>query len=242
MEPEKTRDIDLRRFVPVDELEPMYFERAYYLAPAGDSTKAYRLLAAVMEETGRAGIATFVMRTKEYLIAILAENGILRAETLRFHDEVRPVSEIGLPDRPSIPSDLEASMRAAVRERAEEELDEAELADDYAERLRALVESKKEERGAVKTAPAAVDEETGGGDVIDLMEVLKRSLQGGEAAARKPRRSGPGSSGAGSDGARSEALAQLTRDELYERAKALEISGRSSMTKAELADAIGKSA
>ena len=62
--PEKTRDIDLRLFVDVSEIDPMYFERAYYLTPGGNSTKAYRLLAATMEATGRAGIATFVMRGK----------------------------------------------------------------------------------------------------------------------------------------------------------------------------------
>ena len=65
---------------------------------AGDSTKAYRLLAATMEESGRAGIATFVMRGKEYLVAITAENGILRAETLRFADEVRSPADVGLPE------------------------------------------------------------------------------------------------------------------------------------------------
>ena len=236
VEPEKSRDIDLRRFVEADELEPMYFERAYYLAPGGDSTKAYRLLAAVMEETGRAGIATFVMRTKEYLIAILAENGILRAETLRFHDEVRPTSEIDLPDRPSIPSKLEKSMRSAIRKRTEEELDQAELSNDYAKRLRALVESKKEEKEAVKTAPSAAAEEGDEGDVIDLMEVLKRSLKGGEAAARTPRKAG-----AGSGSAEGESLGSLTKDELYEIARDRDIHGRSGMNKAELIEAIAES-
>src|SRR5690606_22010540 len=84
--PEKSRDIDLRRFVDVGAIAPEMCERAYFLTPAGGSTKAYRLLAAAMERTGRAGIATFVMRGKEYLVAILAENGILRTETLRFAD------------------------------------------------------------------------------------------------------------------------------------------------------------
>jgi DNA end-binding protein Ku len=81
--PEKSRDIDLRQFVNEHELPPLLFERAYFLTPADGSTKAYQLLAAVMEKKHRAGLATFVMRGKEYLIAILAEQGILRAETLR---------------------------------------------------------------------------------------------------------------------------------------------------------------
>src|SRR5690349_20022857 len=66
--PRKSRDIDLRRFVPRADLDPFLFERAYVLAPTGESTKAYRLLAKVMEDEGKAGIATFVMRTKEYLV------------------------------------------------------------------------------------------------------------------------------------------------------------------------------
>ncbi|HEY0671085.1 MAG TPA: Ku protein, partial [Longimicrobiales bacterium] len=89
LEPKKSRDIDLRRFVPAEDIDPLFFERSYYLAPAGESVKAYRLLAETMEKTGRAGIATFVMRGKEYLVAIVAEDGLLRADTMRFADELR---------------------------------------------------------------------------------------------------------------------------------------------------------
>src|SRR5687768_2178685 len=127
LEPRRSRDIDLTRFVPADEIDPMFFERGYVLAPAGESTKAYRLLAAIMEETGRAGIATFVMRGKEYLVAILAENGVLRAETLRFADEIRSPAAVGLPAR-SKPA--EAAVRRAekaIAAAAASELDEAAL-------------------------------------------------------------------------------------------------------------------
>ena len=86
-----------------DEIQPIYFERAYFLAPGEGSGKAYRLLAETMERKGRAGIATFVMRGKEYLVAILAENGILRAETMRFSDEVRSPKEVGLPEAKAAP-------------------------------------------------------------------------------------------------------------------------------------------
>ena len=241
LEPEKTRDIDLRRFVPADQLDPRFFERAYFLTPDGESTKAYRLLAAVMEDTGRAGIATFVMRTKEYLIAILAENGILRAETLRFHDEIREIEGIDLPERPKVPAKRKKAMRSAISKLTEEELDEDELTDAYANRLRKLVKSKQEE-GAVRTAPAAARSEgQESADVIDLMDVLKRSLQGGGAEARTPKRSGDsGRSGTATDAGGN--LDELTKAELYERAQELEISGRSSMNKEELVEAIRTSA
>jgi DNA end-binding protein Ku len=96
--PEKSRDIDLRRFVDRNSIDPMYFERAHFLLPAEGSNKAYRLLAETMEKTSRAGIATFVMRETEYLVAILSDKGILRAEVMRFPDELRKPQDIGLPE------------------------------------------------------------------------------------------------------------------------------------------------
>ncbi|HER62653.1 MAG TPA: Ku protein, partial [Desulfobacteraceae bacterium] len=83
LEPEKSREIDLRSFVDLADVDPAYFQHAYFLIPAGSVNKAYRLLAEIMERSGRAGIATFVMKEREHLVAIIAEGGILRAETLR---------------------------------------------------------------------------------------------------------------------------------------------------------------
>jgi DNA end-binding protein Ku len=101
--PDKTRDIDLKRFVPEEAIPPVYFERGYFLTPAAGSEKAYKLLAETMEKGGKAGVATFVMRGKEYLVAIFGEHGILRAETMRVPDELRPPEEVGLSTKPKIP-------------------------------------------------------------------------------------------------------------------------------------------
>ena len=95
--PEQSRDIDLRRFVPLEDISPIYFDRSYFLVPSEGSEKAYRLLAQTMEKEKLAGVATFVMRGKEYLVAIFPENGILRAKTMRFPHEIRSPKEIGLP-------------------------------------------------------------------------------------------------------------------------------------------------
>jgi DNA end-binding protein Ku len=175
--PERTRDIDLRQFVKVSDIDPMYFERAYYLIPNGQSTKAYRLLAQVMEDTGRAGIATFVMRAREYLVAIIAENAILRAETLRFADELRTPATIGLP-KPAEPA--AAAVRKLDREiakRTDKSFGKEDLADHSVDRLMKVVQRKL--RAGDDVVPA---EETGGEEretnVIDLMEILKRRLQG----------------------------------------------------------------
>ena len=97
--PEKSRDIDLKTFVPEESIPPVYFDRGYFLTPASGSEKAYKLLAETMEKGGKAGLATFVMRGKEYLVAIFAEHGILRAETMRFPDELRSPADVGLPKK-----------------------------------------------------------------------------------------------------------------------------------------------
>ena len=174
--PERTRDIDLRQFVDVSEIDPMYFERAYYLIPNGQSTKAYRLLARVMEETGRAGIATFVMRAKEYLVAILAENGILRAETLRFADELRTPETVGLPEPAEVNAAAVKKMDREIGKRIDKSLDKKDLVDRSADRLLRLVRDKlRASDDVVHVQEDRGERET---DVIDLMEILKRRLQG----------------------------------------------------------------
>ena len=176
--PERTRDIDLRQFVKLSDIDPMYFERAYYLTPAGQSTKAYRLLARVMEETGRAGIATFVMRAKEYLVAILAENGILRAETLRFADELRTPETIGLPEPAKVAPAQVKRVDQAIGRLVEDSLPKSELEDRSADRLMGVIRKKLKAGEDVVHSdelPAADRDED---SIIDLMEILKRRLQG----------------------------------------------------------------
>jgi DNA end-binding protein Ku len=227
--PERTRDIDLRVFVDAAEIDPMHFERAYFLAPAGNSTKAYRLLAKVMEETGRAGIATFVMRAKEYVVAILAERGILRAETLRFADELRTPEDVGLPEPVEPAPAAVKAVEKEIAKRAEKRLDQGELVDRSAERLLKLAAKKaKAGRDVVHYEPEERDE---GAPVIDLMEILKRSI------------SGAGEEGAGKRSAAAAAdLDGRSKTELYERAKELDIPGRGGMSKEELVEAIRQSA
>lgn len=229
LEPEKTRDIDLRVFVPIDQLDPIFFDRAYFLTPAGNSSKAYRLLASAMEARESAGIATFIMRGKEYLVAILAENGILRAETLRFADEVRSAESIGLPARKKPKAATVKALKKAIAKLEEETLDPDELEDDYAERVRALAEAKRK-KGEDVVKVETEDGDDGETDIIDLMTVLKRSMKGVEQ--RKPAKRASKGNGTSLEG--------LTKDELYARAQALDIEGRSGMTKAQLAKAIAK--
>jgi DNA end-binding protein Ku len=179
LEPQKSRDIDLRRFVKKEEIPPIYFEHAYFLAPAGTSIKAYQLLAETMERKGCAGLATFVMRDKEYLVAILAENGILRAEILRFLDEIRSPSEIGLQRPARVPRAVVQRFTRSIRKKAAKEISRQELMDEHEERLLKLVERKQAQRKDVIEIEAG---ERKPAKVVDLMEVLKKSLAGKRAA------------------------------------------------------------
>ena len=182
--PERTRDIDLRQFVKLDEIDPMYFERAYYLVPTGGSNKAYRLLAQVMEETKRAGIASFVLRAKEYLVAIVAERGILRAETLRFADELRTPEDVGLPAPVAAPAAEARKMEREIAKRMDDALNPRDLKDASAERLLKLAKKKlRAGEDVVDAETAGTGDEGGGRPVIDLMEVLKRRMAGAEDEA-----------------------------------------------------------
>lgn len=184
VEPRKSREIDLQLFVDRQEIDPIYYNRAYFLVPTGGTNKAYRLLAEVMEKKDQAGIATFVMRGKEYLVAIIAENGILRAETLRFSNEVRSPEDVGLPDpvKPQAPAVKKFEEQIAKRAK---KLDLHEFSDDYVERLEKLVAQKEKKKADIVRAPVEARQEEEGGEVIDLMAVLSRSLGG---TKRKPAR------------------------------------------------------
>ena len=184
LEPRKSRDIDLQTFVPVEDIDPVYFERPYFLVPGAGTNKAYRLLAEVMEKKGRAGIATFVMRDKEYVVAIIAEKGILRAETLRFEDEIRKPSDVGLPKpaRPA-PAAVKKFERDITAHAGKVNL--REFLDPYAARLEKMVEAKKKKGADVVKAPVAASSDEEGAEVIDLLAVLSKSLGGTRKAARK---------------------------------------------------------
>jgi DNA end-binding protein Ku len=183
--PQKSREIDLRLFVDRHSIDPLYFQRSYFLAPGANSGKAYRLLGAVMERAQRAGIASFVMRDKEYLVAIFADNGLLRAETLRFQAEVRSVGDVGLPKRSSVNSSALARMRRAVAALAANEWDPSELTDPHAA-VRELAERKRKQKKDVVVSRGAADQE-GPSEVVDLFEVLRQSLAQNDLAAKSSR-------------------------------------------------------
>jgi DNA end-binding protein Ku len=229
LEPKKSREIDLRRFVPLGQIDPSLFDRPYFLVPSGQSAKPYRLLAETMERTGRAGIATFVMRTREYLVAIIAERSILRAETLRFAEELRSPGDLGLPSPADVSEAAVRHMAAEIDKTTRQGLDPDQLIDRQSLRLLELVQRKRA-AGADVVSPEAVEpfneEEE---KVIDIMQLLKQSLGQPEDRAE--------SAADRVDGREAE-LRGKTRDELYRMAKELNIPGRSGMSREELVQSL----
>jgi DNA end-binding protein Ku len=173
--PEKTRDIDLKRFVPQESIPPVYFERGYFLTPAAGSEKAYKLLAETMEKEGKAGLATFVMRGKEYLVSIFAEHGILRAETMRFPDELRSPADVDLPKKKKVPPAMVRKFEKLISNKSKKQLSARKLEDEQTAKLLKLVKKKSAQRKNVVVVETDKRDE---GKVIDLMAVLKKSLAG----------------------------------------------------------------
>jgi DNA end-binding protein Ku len=171
--PEQSRDIDLRRFVDLKSIPPLYFDRSYFLAPSEGSEKAYKLLSETMAKGDLTGIATVVMRGKEYLVAIFPENGILRAETMRFADELRSPKDIGLPKKKKLPAATVRKFERIIAKNSDKHLSPESLKDEKTAQLLKLVEKKRKQHRDVVEAEAPERDE---GKVVDLMEVLKKSL------------------------------------------------------------------
>jgi DNA end-binding protein Ku len=172
--PEKTRAIEVLDFVDIEEIDPMYFDSPYYLGPAEGAEKAYSLLAAAMEASGKAAIARFVFRNKEHLAAIRATDGVLTLTTMRFADEVVPSSELDdvLPQKKPKVAKKEQEMAEQLIESLSTEFEPTSYRDEYREQLLGLIESKAEGKEIV----APDTEEPTPTKAPDLMAALEESI------------------------------------------------------------------
>jgi DNA end-binding protein Ku len=188
--PEKTRAIDVQDFVDIEEIDPMYFDSPYYLGPDKNAEKAYSLLAAAMEHSGKAAIARFVFRNKEHLGAIRANGGFLTLTTMRFHDEVVPPSDLddALPDKKPKVAKREQEMAEQLIDSLSTSFDPSAYRDEYREQLLALIEQKAEGKEIVAPeteAPKATK-------APDLMAALEESIAAvKEKGGKKPAKAKP---------------------------------------------------
>jgi DNA end-binding protein Ku len=183
--PGRSRLMDIRRFVDLDDIDPLYFNKAYFLGPGGEETgKLYALLRQAMESSGKAAIASFVMRGKEYLAAVRADRDLLVLETLFFSDEVRdPQQQIpDLPGRVKL-SRQELSMARQLIDAMSGRWKPSDYRDTYTDRVNDLIDAKKHKKEfqPAEEAPTATN-------VLDLAEALQSSVA---AARKRPDRKAP---------------------------------------------------
>jgi DNA end-binding protein Ku len=180
LRPEADHSISIEEFVDLSEIDPIYFEKSYYVAPGRGpaAERPYGLLLRAMAGAGRVGIGRFVLRTKEYLAAIRPMNDALVLETLFFADEVRSTSEVGLSAPLDVP-ERELKMAESLIAMLVTEWDPARYQDTYRQRVLQLLERKAGERGVILEE----HEEPAPSRIPDLMEALRASVE----AAKKDR-------------------------------------------------------
>jgi DNA end-binding protein Ku len=169
---EATRNIDIEEFVDLSEIDPIFFEKSYYLLPDGRAEKPYALLAETMQRCGKVALGRFVLRTKQYLAALRARDGVLVLSTMLFADEVVAAGELEVPKASETgPTKRELDMAAQLVESLSAPFDPAKYHDDYREKVLALIEAKAE--GEAIAQPEAAAEAA---PVVDLMAALEESL------------------------------------------------------------------
>ena len=181
LEGEASKMIDIAEFVPLAEVDPIYFEKSYYLGPDKGGEKAYRLLAEAMKKAGRVALAKFVMRGKENLVLIRPSHDGLMLHAMYFADEVRDFGEVDKGEDAKLkPGELDLAERL-IKELTKEHFEPEHFADEYRDRVLAVVEQKVEGKEVTSLAPQAQRTQ-----VIDLMEALKQSLgKRGSGGARE---------------------------------------------------------
>jgi DNA end-binding protein Ku len=220
--PGRSRSLEITDFVRLDEIDPSYFQRTYWLAPSDERySQPYALLLRAMMETHRAAIGTFVMRGKEYLVAIRPAGKVLALETLLFADEIRdPADELeNLPGQRTL-KDKELDMAVQLVESMSGPWQPESYHDSYRQRVEKLIEDKRRGREIVTESEPAQPTE-----MSDLLAALERSVSAGQ-------RRGAGTKAGPSD------LAEASKAELMDQARKLDIKGRSSMNRKELIKAI----
>jgi DNA end-binding protein Ku len=176
IEPRRTRTIEIEQFVELDEVDPIYFDHPYYLLPAGSddgSARAYRLLLDVMARTERAAVGRFVMRAKEYLAIVRAQDRALMLSTMLFADELRPTRDIEAATQKSHkPSAQQLKAAVAVIEELSGDWEPAEWKDRYRRRLQDVVSRKRKGKTIKTPEPRDATPE----EAPDLMAALEQTL------------------------------------------------------------------
>jgi DNA end-binding protein Ku len=189
---EASKTVDIQAFVDLKDIPPLYFETPYYLAPGKRGEKAYALLRDAMKKAGKAGIATVVIRTRQYLAAVLPQDDVLLMDTLRYADEIKAADELGVPSGAlhHKVSAKEIDMALRLIDDMSEKWQPQKFKDTYRDEIMARIKEKiKEGQTEEITPPEKGEKEPARADVIDLMALLKKSVaQKQEKPKRRPAR------------------------------------------------------
>jgi DNA end-binding protein Ku len=177
--PEATQTIDIVDFVDLEDISPLYFDKPYYLGPDKKGSKAYALLRETLRRTGKVGIAKVVIRTRQYLAAVVARGDVLTLELLRYAHELRAPEEIDVPHSKEGVSEREIDMAERLVEGMVSAWDPEKYKDDYREDLMKMIE-KRVEAGQLESSPEpAPKPKEARSNVVDLMALLKQSVEEG---------------------------------------------------------------
>jgi DNA end-binding protein Ku len=182
LEEESTQSVDVTEFVPISAIDPVYYDKAYYLGPEKGGAKAYWLLAKALQETGRVALAKYAARGKQYLVMLRPVDGGIVMQQLLYADEVRPISEVELGKEEVKDSELKLATMI-VEQRATDRFHPEAYEDEVKKRIQEQLRQKIETGQEITSSPRPKT-----GEVIDLMEALRRSLE--NAPAPSPRRKG----------------------------------------------------
>jgi DNA end-binding protein Ku len=182
LRPETTRMIDITDFVELSEVDPAFYNRSYWLVPDGEAAvRPYRLLQAAMEDRGRVGIGSVVMRNKQYLAAIRPRDGALALSTMRFADEVVPRSDVdGIPRRSGKIDPKELRLANQIIDSLSGPWKPQQYRDTYTEQVRELVKAHEKGQDIVVEEPPAA-----GAEMVDLMQALEASLEAARSGGKK---------------------------------------------------------
>jgi DNA end-binding protein Ku len=181
--PEQTQTIDIESFVDRCDIDPIYYEKPYYIAPGKKADKAYGLLRAALEKSGKVGIARVVIRTRQYLAAVVPEEHALMLTLMRFGEEVIEPKTLGLTGGKVKASAAELDMAQKLLESMAKKWDPNDYKDQFRAKLHKMIEQKAKKGTLVEETKEEPAEEDEGGKVIDLVSVLQQSLKGGKRRA-----------------------------------------------------------
>jgi DNA end-binding protein Ku len=187
---ERSREIEVVEFVPSDQLDPIMFDRSYFLEPDSKSPKAYALLRKTLEQTERTAIVHFALRQKTRLGALRVHGDVLMLQSLLWDDEVREAKFPSLDEKPRV-SAAELKMSEQLVESYSTDFSPEKFSDDYQAQLRQLIDAKLKKGDDVSTEETfgKEPEAEGGGEVLDLMDALKRSVEASRSKKKPTTRS-----------------------------------------------------